>query len=109
MNSNIVKAARAALDMTQETFGVWLAGKTGRAEPFPVSRISEWEYGKRSPRKNVRDACLSVVAGEIASDAVLKVCQVFWGEGIDPLIVAMSDDALAVKDEIKNRIIAETS
>jgi len=109
MKANVVKAARAAMGMNQETFGAWLSDKIGRADPIPTSRISEWESGKRSPRKNVRDACLPVVAGEIASDAVLQVSGVFRAAGVDVVSITMSPEMKAVKDGIKNRIMEETS
>jgi len=106
---SVIKAARAAMGMSQPAFGAWLSDKIGRAEPIPASRISEWESGKRSPRKNVRDACLPVVAGEIASDAVFQVAGVFRVAGVDVLSITLSPEMKAVKDGIKNRIMEETS
>jgi len=106
---SVVRSARAAMGMNQETFGVWLADKIGRSDQIPPSRISEWESGKRSPRKNVRDACLPVVAGEIASDAVFQVSGVFRAAGVDVLSITMSPEMKAVKATIKKRIISETS
>jgi len=106
---NVVKAARAALGMSQPAFGAWLSAQIGRADPIPASRISEWESGKRSPRKNVRDACLPVVAGEIASDAVLQVSGAFRAAGVDVLSITLSPEMKAVKTTIKKSIISETS
>ena len=105
---NIIKATRSALDMTQPEFSAWLSKKIDRSKPFPAPRISEWENETRSPRKNVRDVCMPIVAGEIASDAVLQVSEVFKSHGVDVLEIAMSDEMKVVCKKIKERIIDET-
>jgi len=105
---NIIIATRNALGLSQIEFGRWVACKTGRDRPFPKQRISEWERGVRSPRKNVRDVCLPVVAGEIASEAVMDVSLVFKEKGIDVLNITMSKEMLEVCKTIEARIISQT-
>ena len=57
MNGGVMHAARAALGLSQAEFGAWLAEQMGLPDPIPTSRVSEWENGKRSPRRNVREVC----------------------------------------------------
>jgi len=105
---NIIMATRKALGLSQAEFGRWIAEKIGRKNAFPTQRISEWERGVRSPRKNVRDVCLPVVAGEIASDAIMDVSLVFKEKGINVLNITMSKEMLEVCNTIEARIISQT-
>jgi len=59
---NVVSTARKALKLSQTEFGEWLAKELGRSEPIPFQRISDWENGRKSPRKNVRDICAPISA-----------------------------------------------
>jgi len=104
-SKNIIESARTILSMNRDVFGVWLAEQVGSATSIPASKVFELESGKQSPEKNIRDACLSIVAGEIASDAVLGVCSAFRGSGADVMGVAMSPGMKDLKEQIKNRII----
>jgi len=67
---NLIAATRASLGFSQSEFGRWLAEQVGRNTPYPLQRISDYERGCKSPRKNIRDVCMPIVAGEIASNAV---------------------------------------
>jgi len=88
---SLIKTTRNVLGLSQVEFGRWAAEKIGRVRPFPTQRISEWERGIRSPRKNVRDVCLPIVAAEIADDAAGSMKN---GDPID-----------TVRDNIESRII----
>jgi len=92
--NNLIKATRKALELSQAEFGRWIAEKIGRKNAFLAQRVSEWERGVRSPRKNVRDACLPIVAAKIADDAIESVRN---GEQLN-----------IVRDTIKSRIIENT-
>jgi len=105
---NLIKATRKALGLSQAEFGRWVACKTGRDRPFPTQRVSEWECGVRSPRKNVRDVCLPVVASEIAWDAIRDVSLVFKEKGINVLNITMSKEMIEVCNTIEARIISQT-
>jgi len=58
----VIRYARIELDLDQAGFGAWLAGELGRAEPYPPQRVSEWENGRKSPRRNIRVACAPLAA-----------------------------------------------
>jgi len=59
---NVISTTRTALNLSQEAFGVWLAKELGRSDPIPFQRISDWENGRKSPRKNVRSVCAPIAA-----------------------------------------------
>ncbi|MBL1319576.1 MAG: hypothetical protein COA63_000755 [Methylophaga sp.] len=99
--SNLIKSTRATLDISQAKFGVWLAKEIGRALPFSESRISEWENGKYSPRKKVRDACMPIVAELLATNAVVAVAKCL---GKDIIKEQLAPDLRAVRDGIKEWI-----
>ncbi len=101
---NIIHTARTALGLTQAEFGAWLAERMGRDRPIPDYRISEWERGVRSPRRNVREICAPIAADEVASDAVIAVCGTLHRAGIDLLDAALSPEMLATKNKIKTSI-----
>ena len=63
---NMIKTTRKALNMTQPVFGQWLSDGLGRIQPIEIARISEWECGKKSARKNVRDLCRNIAATKAA-------------------------------------------
>ena len=99
--SNLIKSTRATLGISQAKFGEWLAEKVGRYTPFSESRVSEWENGKYSPRKKIRDACMPIVAELLATNAVVAVAKCF---GEDVTKKSLSPDLLAVRDDIKEWI-----
>ena len=58
---SLVKTAREALGMSQSEFAAWLAKETGREQPYPTPRISEYENGRKNLRVDARRVCLEVV------------------------------------------------
>ena len=65
---SMIKTTRTALGMPQGTFGQWLADRVGRSEPYPKSRISEYENLRKTPHRKVRDACCYIAAQEAARE-----------------------------------------
>jgi len=65
MSSNsggVIRYARAELGLSQSEFGDWLAEQVGHAVPYPISQVSDWECGRKSPRFKIRLACRELAA-----------------------------------------------
>jgi len=58
----VIRYARAELGLSQSEFGAWLAEQVGREIPYPISQVSDWECGRKSPRFNIRIACREIAA-----------------------------------------------
>ena len=100
---NIIKATRAALDLTQAEFGIWLARQLDRASPIQPQRINEWENGRRSPRKHIRKVCAPIAATALANDAVAAVERTHLHNITN--FASLPPDLKCVRDEIADWLI----
>jgi len=106
----VISVARAELGLSQSEFGAWLAERMGRADPFPASRVSEWEHGRRSPRRNVRQVCIPVSSKAVATDTVMAIARVF-GERLehDGRRVSLPPDLRCIRDDVAEWISTSMS
>jgi len=58
----VIRYARAGLGLSQSEFGAWLAEKVGREFPYPITQVSDWECGRKSPRLKIRLVCRELAA-----------------------------------------------
>ena len=65
---NMISTTRTAMGVSQSKFGRFLADAVGRDSPFPASRVSEWEHGRSTPNRRVREACRWVAAHDAACE-----------------------------------------
>jgi len=99
--TNLIKATRATLKLSQVEFGVWLQQQMKLEKPIVAQRISEYELGIRSPRRAMRDICMPIVAKALANDAVAEVAKCF---GKDVTNDNLTPDLLTARDDIKEWI-----
>lgn len=65
---NLIRQCRHTLGLTQPQFAKWLANEIGRPEPFPASRISEFEHGVYGLNVTLRKACAPVVVKSVLKE-----------------------------------------
>jgi len=105
MKENIILTTRSSLDMNKEKFARWLTDKLANCDHvYSVSDVNVLESGQTEPDRHVRQICLPIASGEIASDAVFLVCSEFRKDGVDVLDIAMSPSMLKVKRVISEKI-----
>ena len=56
-SGGIVRAARLQLGLSRKDFGILIAERVGRINPYSPQMIYAWEKGLKMPRHNVRVAC----------------------------------------------------
>jgi len=61
-SGGVIRYARAGLGLSQSEFGAWLAEKVGREFPYPITQVSDWECGRKSPRLKIRLVCRELAA-----------------------------------------------
>jgi len=82
---NLIKTTRTSLDMTQAQFGEWLGEQLGKPA-YSFQSIANWESGKRSPRRNVREVCEPVAAAYITSKIINSKVK-FTGSEMSEMII----------------------